>query len=114
MAKPSCNLSRVADIECPACGEADRLNGTPVDDGIEITCEPCDTTWVRDPSPKCKECDGGDVEGAIKAVIEKSRGSQLSIVATQVVYLCRQCDAELLASYRISRSPLMPDQLPTM
>jgi len=53
------------------------------------------------------------MEGAVKAVVEKSRGSQLSIVATQVVYLCRSCDARVLASYRVGRSPLMPDQLPT-
>lgn len=103
----------MADIECPACGETEDLTGRPVDDCIEITCASCDTEWVRDPSPTCKRCGGSDVEGAIKAVVEKSRGSQLSIVATQVVHLCRDCDAELLASYRISRSPLMPDQLPT-
>jgi hypothetical protein len=53
------------------------------------------------------------MEGAVKAVVEKSRGSQLSIVATQVVYLCRVCDERILASYRVGRSPLMPDQLPT-
>ncbi len=101
------------DIECPACGEGEQLNGEPVQSGIRIICEVCDQTWVRDPSPTCKLCESGDVEGAIKAIVEKSRGSQLSIVATQVVYLCRSCDADLLASYRISRSPLMPDQLPT-
>jgi len=104
----------MVEIACPACGEQDELLGEPVDDGIKITCETCETTWTRDPSPTCKRCDSPDVEGAIKAVIEKSRGSQLSIVATQVVHLCRSCDAELLASYRISRSPLMPDQLPTL
>lgn len=104
----------MADIECPACGEDEELLGEAVEGGIKISCEACDTTWVRDPSPTCKRCGSGDVEGAIKAVIEKSRGSQLSIVATQVVHLCRSCDAELLASYRISRSPLMPDQLPTL
>jgi len=37
----------------------------------------------------------------------------LSIVATQVVWLCRSCDEAVLARYRIGRSPLMPDQLPT-
>ena len=104
----------MADIECPACGEAENLDGEPVEGGIKITCETCEQTWVRDPSPTCPKCSSSDVEGAIKAIIEKSRGSQLSIVATQVVHLCRECDAELLASYRISRSPLMPDQLPTL
>lgn len=101
------------DIACPACGEDEDLRGRPVDDGIEITCEACATTWVRDPSPTCPRCASTDVEAAVKAVVEKSRGSQLSIVATQVVHLCRTCDADVLAAYRISRSPLMPDQLPT-
>ncbi len=53
------------------------------------------------------------MEGAVKAMVEKSRGSQLSIVATSVIYLCRVCDEAILASYRVSRSPLMPDELPT-
>lgn len=98
---------------CPACGEADELDGRRVETGIEITCGRCATKWVRDPSPRCDRCGGDDLEAAIKAIVEKSRGSQLSIVATQVVDLCRVCDDELLAGYRISRSPLMPDQLPT-
>jgi hypothetical protein len=29
------------------------------------------------------------------------------------VYLCRDCDETILASYRIGRSPLMPAELPT-
>ena len=97
----------------PACGEQDELDGERRGDVIAITCATCGTTWNRDPSPRCNRCDSSDVEAAIKAVVEKSRGSQLSIVATQVIHLCRSCDEELLASYRISRSPLMPDQLPT-
>ena len=82
---------------------------------IEVTCQRCDQQWERDPNaiPTCDRCDGDDMEGAVKAVVEKSRGSQLSIVATQVVYLCRVCDDRILSSYRIGRSPLMPDQLPT-
>ncbi|MCP3935342.1 MAG: hypothetical protein GY708_08220 [Actinomycetia bacterium] len=104
----------MSDIVCPACGEDEELDGEREGDVIAITCARCETTWHRDPSPRCPRCDSPDVEAAIKAVIEKSRGSQLSIVATQIVHLCRTCDAELLASYRISRSPLMPDQLPTL
>lgn len=104
----------MSDIVCPACGEDDDLDGEREGDVIAITCATCKTKWHRDPSPKCDRCSGTDMEAAIKAVVEKSRGSQLSIVATQVVHLCRSCDEELLASYRISRSPLMPDQLPTL
>ena len=104
----------VDDLQCPACGEDEQLLGERQDDLIHITCESCGQEWDRDPEaiPRCDRCDGDDMEGAVKAIIEKSRGSQLSIVATQVVYLCRHCDEKILASYRIGRSPLMPDQLP--
>ena len=103
------------ELECPACGEEEQLLGERRGELIHIRCEVCAQEWDRDPEaiPRCDRCDGDDMEGAIKAIVEKSRGSQLSIVATQVVYLCRQCDARILDSYRIGRSPLMPDQLPT-
>ncbi|MFT7646839.1 MAG: hypothetical protein ACI8Y4_001579 [Candidatus Poriferisodalaceae bacterium] len=101
------------DLVCPACGETEKLNGERRGDLIHITCESCQQAWDRDPSPRCPTCEGDDLEAAIKAVVEKSRGSQLSIVATQVVHLCRVCDEAVLAVYKIGRSPLMPDELPT-
>ena len=103
------------ELQCPACGEETRLLGKRRGELIDVTCETCGQQWERDPNAiaSCTRCDGNDMEGAVKAVVEKSRGSQLSIVATQVVYLCRSCDERVLASYRIGRSPLMPDQLPT-
>lgn len=106
-------VDRVGDLECPECGEADALAGRPHGDLIEITCETCDRTWTRDPSPRCPRCDGDDLFAACKAIVEKARGSQLSIVATEVIHLCMDCDADLVGRYRISRSPLMPDELPT-
>ena len=103
------------ELQCPACGETESLIGREKGELIEMTCETCDQRWSRDPNalPICERCDSDDMEGAVKAIVEKSRGSQLSIVATQVVSLCRSCDESILASYRIGRSPLMPDQLPT-
>ncbi len=122
----------MAEIICPRCAETENLTGEPTagasptpdpgdtggdsdrpDDRITITCGSCGMEWVRDPRPVCPRCGGTDMEGAVKAMVEKSRGSQLSIVATSVVYLCRVCDEAILASYRVSRSPLMPDELPT-
>lgn len=105
----------MADLECPECGETETLAGRPTGVGevIEITCERCTRTWERDPSPRCSRCDGDDLFAACKAVVEKSRGSQLSIVATEVIHLCMTCDEALVGRYRISRSPLMPDELPT-
>ena len=100
------------DLVCPACG-SEELVGERAGDLIHITCEDCATAWDRDPSPRCPTCGGDDLEGAIKAVVERSRGTQLSIVGTTVVHLCRACDAEVLTRYRIGRSPLMPADLPT-
>ena len=102
-----------SDLTCPACGERDDLDGRPDGEGIRIVCGACGTDWLRDLSPTCDRCGGKDLEPAVKAIVEKSRGSQLSIVATQVIHLCTTCDIGILEGYRISRSPLMPDQLPT-
>ena len=50
-----------------------------------------------------------------KAIIEKSRGTQLSVVGTRTIHLCSTCDAETLETYHRNRpNPLMPDQLPTV
>jgi len=104
----------VADIECPECGEADDLAGHPAGDLIHITCGACDREWDRDPSPRCPTCGGDELHDALRAIVERSRGTQLSIVSTEVVHLCGSCDAEVLARYRRGRSPLMPAELPTV
>jgi hypothetical protein len=50
----------------------------------------------------------------VQAIVEKGRGTQLSVVGTRVVYLCRACDATVLERYNRNRpNPLMPDELPT-
>ena len=50
-----------------------------------------------------------------KAIVEKSRGTQLSVVGIRTVHLCSVCDAATLETYHRNRpNPLMPDQLPTM
>ena len=100
-------------IVCPACGEEERLNGRPRGDLIAITCEACGLEWERDPKPRCPKCDGDEMEGAVQAIVEKSRGTQLSIMGTRVIHLCRQCDKDVLERYLRSRSPLMPGDLPT-
>lgn len=50
---------------------------------------------------------------AALAIVERGRGTQLSVVGTRSVHLCSGCDAEALAAYHRNRpNPLMPDQLP--
>ena len=100
-------------LACPSCGETDQLRGTPDSAGISVVCEVCRFQWVRDPSPSCPSCGEGDQFSAIAAVIEKGRGTQLSVVGTRIVHLCENCDAETIALYLGTRpNPLMPDQLP--
>jgi transcription elongation factor Elf1 len=100
-------------IACPRCGEVDSLEGRRQGELITLTCGACGLRWERDPSPTCDRCEGTDMYPAIAAIVEKGRGSQLSVVGTRVVHLCEDCDAERLARYFRSRpNPLMPDELP--
>lgn len=49
------------------------------------------------------------------AIVEKGRGTQLSVVGTRIVHLCSTCDVETLDRYHRNRpNPLMPDDLPTL
>lgn len=86
---------------CAACGTDEHLRGTLLpDDTIELTCEACGTTWVRDPRPSCPKCGGQEMEAAPKVIMEKSRGSQMSIQGIQREFLCRTCDAAEISAKR--------------
>ena len=105
-----------SEIACPHCGEADDISGTPVkgDTGIQITCGACQTVWTRDTARRCPRCESTDLYPAPVAVIEKSRGSQLSILSTRSEWLCWTCDRDLIDAQRQSGTALMPDELPTI
>ncbi len=98
----------MSDIVCERCGTDDHLRGRPVGDLIELTCDSCAHTWVRDPSPSCPTCGGSDLEAAPKVIVEKSRGSQMSIQGIQREFLCRTCDTDAIASRREGH---LPDRL---
>jgi ribosomal protein S27AE len=102
------------EIACPDCGETEDLAGERDEQLIRITCERCAAVWHRDPQRRCPRCDSGDLYAAPVAVIEKSRGTQLSIVSTRSEYLCWSCDRDLIDAQRQSGTALMPDQLPTL
>lgn len=106
-------MSEGQEIACPSCGEDERLDGSPDGDLILITCEACAATWHRDPERRCPRCRAGNLFPAPVAVIEKSRGTQLSIVSTSTEYLCWHCDRDLIDAQRRSGTALMPDELPT-
>ena len=100
-------------LACPACGEMDHLTGNAVDDGIAVECGSCGLSWTRDTAPVCNRCGDGDMFPAVAAIVEKGRGTQLSVVGSRVVHLCERCDADVIRYYLDTRpNPLMPDRLP--
>ncbi len=103
-------------ICCPGCGEEDDLAGTrtgpPGNETITVSCGACSLVWERDLTPTCPTCSSTDVRPALRSIVEKSRGTQLSIQSMQVVQLCRTCDAEQLAVWNQSNTPLRPTELP--
>jgi len=103
------------EIECPVCGETDDLTGERKGEGITITCGNCDQTWDRPTTPVCPKCDGTDLQAVPLAIVEKSRGTQLSVVGIRVVHLCNACDADDIRRWQDNRpNPLLPKQLPTV
>ncbi len=102
-------------VECPQCGESDDLTGIRDGQSIQVQCGACGTTWDRDLAPMCDRCGGDDMVPVVKAIVEKGRGTQLSVVGTRVVRLCAGCDEAVVRRYFDNRpNPLMPDQLPTV
>ena len=102
------------DVRCPACGETEELRGCREGDRIALTCLACDRQWDRDLTQRCPQCGGEDLEAVPLAILERGRGTQLSIIGTRTIHLCYVCDAEALATFHKNRpNPLMPDELPT-
>lgn len=103
------------EITCPVCGEEEDLAGIRRVDHIESTCGRCGQVWDRSLTPMCHRCGGSDLQDVPLAIIEKSRGTQLSVVGIRVVHLCSECDAEDLAHWQRNRpNPLFPRDLPTV
>lgn len=103
-------------IECPACGERDDLRGERDGESINVTCGACDHVWERNLNPHCPKCGGDDLLPITRAIVERSRGTQLSVTATTNDHLCRSCDAEAVAT--LAERPgsgrlVMPGDLPT-
>ena len=101
-------------VACPRCGEDENLDGHTVDAVIVVHCGSCELEWERDFTPRCETCGSTDVRPAFEAIVEKSRGTQLSMQSARLMHLCPICDAARLADYHQTNSPLMPDELPTV
>ena len=103
------------DIRCPQCGEEEALAGRRDGDLIVLRCEQCQHEWNRDPAPRCPHCGTTELRTVPLAIVEKGRGTQLSVIGTRPIHLCPQCDAETLERWHRNRpNPLMPSELPTI
>ncbi len=103
------------EIVCPSCGERDALEGEQHDGSIAMSCGACHHRWERDLTKRCRTCGSLDIQTVPLAIIEKGRGTQLSVVGTRPIDLCSICDAARLRAYHDRRpNPLMPDDLPTV
>jgi len=103
-------------VACPRCGETDDLRGEPVDGGVQVSCGACGYAWLRIPGASCDRCGGTDVWKGLRPLLERSRGTQLSITGTIDVTLCWKCDRRVLQNHmeRSGKSRIvMPDVLPT-
>ena len=103
------------EVACPRCGEREELRGSRGETTIELTCETCGHAWHRSLIPSCPTCGSTDMQTVPLAIVEKGRGTQLSVVGTRPIDLCSSCDAVTLARYHRNRpNPLMPDELPSV
>lgn len=93
------------EITCPACGTDEHLTGTANGDSIHITCTACELSWDRLTTPHCNKCGSRDMVCVPEVLVERSRGTQLSIMGIQPHYLCRACDADELSKPRAGHLP---------
>lgn len=102
------------DITCPICWEDDDLSGARGETEITVTCGSCGQVWTRSLERKCATCERPDLVTAPKAIVERSRGTQLSVVGMQMVELCPVCDRDDIERWQKNLPrPLMPTDLPT-
>ena len=99
------------EIVCPSCGTDDDLSGSPLDDGrIGLTCAACRIQWTRDPRPRRPTCGGDDLYPRPQVILDKSRGSQMSIQGIHVEYGCHRCDPPEVR-VRGGRTTHLPERL---
>lgn len=102
------------DVRCPSCGEQEQLSGRRVDGDILLTCHTCGYDGPRVATRRCETCGGDDVVERPRALVERSRGTQLSVVGYTTVALCRVCDADDLAAALAHGGAVLPKELPTV
>ncbi|MFP3913626.1 MAG: hypothetical protein ACLFWM_02030 [Actinomycetota bacterium] len=100
-------------VACPSCGEDEDLSGRREDARILLTCGRCGHEWMRRLDPRCSRCGSDDLQTVPVAIVEKSRGTQLSVVGIRTVEMCWTCDRETIRRWQDNRpNPLLPSELP--
>lgn len=103
-----------ADVRCPSCGETEELTGRRADGQILLTCLVCGYDGPRQAARRCRTCGSADVVERPKALVERARGTQLSVVGYTTVGLCRVCDADALDRAVQHGGAVLPEELPTV
>ena len=103
-----------SDVRCPQCGEQEELSGRRVGGDILLTCHTCNYDGPRTAKRRCATCGGADVVERPRAFVERSRGTQLSVVGYTTAVLCRSCDADDLAAALAHGGAILPKELPTV
>jgi predicted RNA-binding Zn-ribbon protein involved in translation (DUF1610 family) len=103
-----------ADVRCPSCGEQEELHGRRSEGQILLRCLSCGYDGPRVAARRCQTCGGADVVERPKALVERARGTQLSVVGYTTIGLCRVCDADDLARAIEHGGAVLPKELPTV
>ncbi|HEX9644029.1 MAG TPA: hypothetical protein VGC11_08560 [Acidimicrobiia bacterium] len=103
------------DITSPSCGNDDDLTGSRTGNSVTVTCHACGHEWARPLAPHCPTCGSADMRAVPLAILERSRGTQLSVVGIRMVDMCSACDHDAIERWHANRpNPLMPAELPTV
>jgi hypothetical protein len=97
-------------VACPDCGEDEELIGRQIDvDGahqLQLTCERCGASWLRDGTPRCARCGSDDIEGIPTSTLqEKGRGDQWAPSGIRLVFYCWACRGDDVTSSRPKPGP---------
>lgn len=103
-----------SDVRCPQCGEDEELSGRRTDGDIVLTCHRCGHVGPRAAQRRCGTCGGSDVVERPKAVVERARGTQLTVVGYSTIGLCRTCDEQELTHSLQTNGAVLPEELPTV
>jgi len=77
-------------ITCPNCGERENHRAERVEGKPQITCLSCGHRWIRDPYD-CPECGQRALKPIRKALYQKARGTQQSIIGFRIAKECANC-----------------------